>query len=93
MITSLPNTNVADAVGRLPSVSLGRDEGEGKDVQIRGTEPRLSNLTINGVNGPSLEVTVHNVKMDAIPANGIERMEPFSDVRNRIDGFRKSDGA
>src|ERR1700730_4094772 len=49
VITSLPNANVADAVGRLPGVTLERDEGEGKYVQIRGTEPRLSNLTIDGV--------------------------------------------
>jgi TonB-dependent receptor len=77
VITSLPNTNVADAVGRLPSVSLERDEGEGKYVQIRGTEPRLNNLTINGVNVPSVEVTVRNIKMDAIPANGIERIEVY----------------
>ena len=27
VITSLPNTNIADAVGRMPSVSLERDEG------------------------------------------------------------------
>ena len=45
----MPNTNVADALGRLPGVSLERDEGEGKYIQIRGTEPRLSNVTINGV--------------------------------------------
>src|SRR5262249_61120231 len=45
VITSLPNANIADALGRLPSVTLERDEGEGKYVQIRGTEPRLSNLT------------------------------------------------
>ena len=45
VITSLPNTNIADAVGRLPSVSLERDEGEGKYVGIRGTEPRLGNVT------------------------------------------------
>src|SRR6202043_3897418 len=77
VINSLPNTNVADAVGRLPSVSLERDEGEGKYVQIRGTEPRLNNLTINGVNVPSVEVTVRNIKMDAIPANGIERIEVY----------------
>lgn len=77
VIASLPNTNVADAVGRLPSVSLERDEGEGKYVQIRGTEPRLNNLTINGVNVPSVEVTVRNIKMDAIPANGIERIEVY----------------
>ena len=43
VITSLPNANIADALGRLPSVTLERDEGEGKYVQIRGTEPRLSN--------------------------------------------------
>ncbi|HEX3437938.1 MAG TPA: TonB-dependent receptor [Pseudacidobacterium sp.] len=77
LITSLPNTNIADAIGRAPSVSLERDEGEGKYVQIRGTEPRLSSLTINGVNVPSVEVTVRNVKMDAIPSNGIERIEVY----------------
>jgi TonB-dependent receptor len=77
MSSSLPNTNAADAIGRLPSVSLERDEGEGKYVQIRGTEPRLTSLTINGVNVPSVEVTVRNVKMDAIPSNGIERIEVY----------------
>jgi hypothetical protein len=46
VITSLPNTNIADALGRLPSVTLERDEGEGKYVQIRGTQPAWSNVTI-----------------------------------------------
>src|SRR3984893_8261434 len=55
VITSLPNTNIADALGRLPSVSLERDEGEGKYVQIRGTEPRLSNVTLDGIHLPSPE--------------------------------------
>jgi len=77
VINSLPNTNVADAVGRVPSVSLERDEGEGKYVQIRGTEPRLSNVTINGVNVPSPEGTVRNIKLDAVPANLVERIEVF----------------
>ncbi len=74
VITSLPNTNIADAVGRLPSVSLERDEGEGKYVQVRGTEPRLSNVTIDGVHVPSPEA-VRNVKLDAIPADLIESVE------------------
>jgi TonB-dependent receptor len=74
VITSLPNTNIADAVGRLPSVSLERDEGEGKYVQIRGTEPRLSNVTIDGVHMPSPEA-VRNVKLDAIPADLIDSVE------------------
>ena len=74
VITSLPNTNIADAVGRLPSVSLERDEGEGKYVQIRGTEPRLSNVTVDGVHLPSPE-SVRNVKLDAIPADLVEMVQ------------------
>ncbi|MCU1295845.1 MAG: TonB-dependent receptor [Acidobacteriaceae bacterium] len=74
VITSLPNTNIADAVGRLPSVSLERDEGEGKYIQIRGTEPRLSNVTINGIHVPSPE-NVRNVKLDVIPADLVEMVE------------------
>jgi TonB-dependent receptor len=74
VITSLPNTNIADAVGRLPSVSLERDEGEGKYIQIRGTEPRLSNVTINGIHVPSPE-GVRNVKLDAIPADLVDMVE------------------
>jgi len=77
IITSLPNTNIADAVGRLPSVSLERDEGEGKYVQIRGTEPHLSNVTINGVNVPAPEVTVRNIKLDAVPSDVVERIEVY----------------
>lgn len=74
VITSLPNTNIADAVGRLPSVSLERDEGEGKYIQIRGTEPRLSNVTINGIHVPSPE-SVRNVKLDVIPADLVDMVE------------------
>ena len=74
VITSLPNTNIADAVGRLPSVSLERDEGEGKYIQIRGTEPRLSNVTIDGIHVPSPE-NVRNVKLDVIPSDLVESIE------------------
>jgi TonB-dependent receptor len=85
VISSLPNTNIADAVGRLPSVSLERDEGEGKYVQIRGTEPRLSNVTINGVNTPSPEGAVRNIKLDAVPSDLVERIEVFKTLSANQD--------
>ena len=84
-INSLPNTNIADAVGRLPSVSLERDEGEGKYVQIRGTDPRLTNVTINGVNLPSPEGVVRNIKLDAVPASLVERIEVFKTLSANMD--------
>jgi hypothetical protein len=77
VISSLPNANVADAIGRLPGVTLERDEGEGKYVQIRGTEPRLANLTIDGVEVPSPEGTVRQVKLDTIPAGLVESVQIY----------------
>ncbi len=74
VINSLPNVNIADAAGRLPSVSIVRDEGEGKYVQIRGTEPRLNNVTIDGIQVPSPE-NVRYVKLDTIPADLVESIE------------------
>ena len=85
VIISLPNTNIADAVGRVPSVSLERDEGEGKYVQIRGTEPRLSSVTVNGVNLPSPEGAVRNIKLDAVPADLVERIEVFKTLSANQD--------
>ena len=68
-IQSLPNANVADAIGRLPGVTLQRNEGEGQYVQIRGTEPRLSNTTIDGVIVPGPDPDVRQVDLDTIPAS------------------------
>jgi TonB-dependent receptor len=68
-IMALPNANIADAVGRMPGVTLQRNEGEGQYVQIRGTEPRLSNTTIDGVIVPGPDPEVRQVDLDTIPAD------------------------
>ena len=86
VITSLPNTNVADALGRLPGISLERDEGEGKYIQIRGTEPRLSNVTINGVHITSPESDVRTIKLDVIPADLVESIEVSKTLSANQDG-------
>ena len=86
VITSLPNANIADAVGRLPSVTLERDEGEGKYVQIRGTEPRYSNVTIDGVNVPSPESGVRQIKLDVVPSDLVESVEINKTLQANMDG-------
>jgi TonB-dependent receptor len=86
VIRSLPNANMADALGRLPSVSLERDEGEGKYVQVRGTEPRLTNTTVDGVNVPSPESGVRQIKFDAIPADIVESVEISKTLQANQDG-------
>src|SRR5579864_6445719 len=86
VIRSLPNANMADALGRLPSVTLERDEGEGKYVKVRGTEPRLTNTTINGVNVPSPEPGVRQIKFDAIPADIVESVQISKTLQANMEG-------
>lgn len=86
VITSLPNANIADAVGRLPGVSLERDEGEGKYIQVRSLEPRLTNATIDGVNVPSPEPGVREIKFDAMPADLVESVEVNKTLQANMDG-------
>ena len=49
-IQELPEANAAEAVGRLPGVSLERSGGEGNKVVIRGMASKYSMIQIDGVN-------------------------------------------
>src|SRR5712692_462215 len=73
-IRSLPNFNAAEASGRIPGVSLERDEGEGKFVQVRGTEPRLNNVTIDGVHIPGSEAS-RIPKLDDVPSDLVAEIQ------------------
>lgn len=86
VIRSLPNANMADALGRLPSVTLERDEGEGKYVQVRGLEPRLTNATIDGVNVPSPEPGVRQIKFDSVPADIVESVQINKTLQANMEG-------
>lgn len=71
-IVALPNANIADAVGRMPGVTLQRDEGEGVYVQVRGLDPRLTNITIDGVTVPAPEVAISQVDLATIPDDMVQ---------------------
>ncbi len=74
-IRALPNANAAEAAARIPGVSTERDEGEGKFVQIRGTEPRLSNVTVDGVHIPGTEQGDRIAKLDDVPTDLLGAIE------------------
>ena len=85
VIVSLPNANIADALGRMASVSVERDEGEAKYVQIRGTEPRLNNTMVDGVTIPSPESGVRQIKLDTIASDLVDSVEINKTLQANID--------
>jgi TonB-dependent receptor len=84
-IMALPNANVADAVGRLPGVTLQRDEGEGVYLQVRGLDPRLTNVTIDGVTVPSPEALVRQVNLATIPADMVQGIQLYKTLSANQD--------
>lgn len=74
-IGQFPDQNAAEALQRLPGMSIERDQGEGRFVGIRGIDPNLNNVTINGLNVPSPEAGVRSVALDVIPAELIQGLE------------------
>ncbi|WP_242139812.1 TonB-dependent receptor [Sphingomonas sp. TREG-RG-20F-R18-01] len=68
-VGKLPDQNVAEAVRRLPGISVANDQGEGRYVIIRGANPNLANVTINGQTAPAPEPEGRQVKLDDIPSS------------------------
>ena len=67
-VGKLVDRNVAEAVGRLPGVSVSTDKGEARYVVIRGLEPTLANVTINNQTSAAPEPESRQVKLDDVPA-------------------------
>jgi len=74
-IGGLPDKNAAEALARLPGVSVQRDQGEGRYVTVRGLGPDLNAVTINGAIVPSPEASRRAVALDVIPAGMIRSLE------------------
>lgn len=74
-IGSFPDANAAEATQRIPGIVVQRDQGEGRYVLIRGTEPRLSATTINGDRIGTTENTSRQIPLDTIPADLLGAIE------------------
>ncbi|NJM94021.1 MAG: TonB-dependent receptor [Cytophagales bacterium] len=85
-ILTFPDMNAAEVMQRIPGVTLQRDQGDGRFVQIRGTPPALTNFNINGEQLPSPEGKYRFVGMDIIPSDQIESIEVSKVMTPDMDG-------
>lgn len=74
-IGRLPDKNAAEALQRVPGVSIERDQGEGRYVRVRGLGPDLNAVTINGSLVPSPERDRRAVMLDVLPSSLIGALE------------------
>lgn len=71
-IQELPEANAAEAVGRIPGISLQREGGEGNKVVIRGLSPQFSKISLNGVSMAATGNEDRSVDLSMISPNILE---------------------
>jgi TonB-dependent receptor len=87
-VGKLPDANVAEALQRIPGVSIQRNRGEGDFVSIRGLGPEFVRGTVNGrsllsategedpiLNGNDISSTGRAANFDILPAEMISTLE------------------
>jgi TonB-dependent receptor len=84
-IGKLPDQNVAEAVRRVPGVTIQLDNGEGRFVSIRGSEPSLNNVTVNGQSLAS-SAESRATALDLVPASMVSSIEVVKAITPDMDG-------
>jgi TonB-dependent receptor len=80
-----PDANIGDALKRVQGVTMQNDQGEARNIIIRGLAPNLNSVTLNGDRIPSAEGDNRNIQMDLIPADMISTIEVNKTLTSDMD--------
>lgn len=86
-IGNLPDRNVAEAVARAPGVNLSLDQGEGRYVSIRGIEPNLNQVLVDGavMAAPGGTRLGRAVPLDALGTGQVAQIEVIKSATPDMD--------
>ena len=74
-IGKFPDANIGDAVKRISGITIQVNQGEARDIIIRGLSPELNSVMLNGSRIPSAEGDNRNIQLDLIPSDMIQTIE------------------
>jgi TonB-dependent receptor len=79
-IKELPDANAAEAIGRLPGVSLIRSGGEANKVILRGMSDKFARVTIDGVGIASTDSNARGIDMSMIAQGTLSGVELYKSL-------------
>ncbi|HSN73119.1 MAG TPA: TonB-dependent receptor [Steroidobacteraceae bacterium] len=85
-VGKLPDQNAAEALQRVPGVSITIDQGEGRYVTVRGVDPSYNNVTIDGQIIGVPEGDSRRIALDTIPSDLLSKLEVVKTVTPDMDG-------
>jgi TonB-dependent receptor len=85
-IKELPDANAAEAIGRLPGVSILRSGGEANKVILRGLEDKFTTVMIDGVKIPATDATSRGVDLSTLSQSSLTGIELYKAITSDKDG-------
>ncbi len=84
----LPDANVADALARMPGISVivDQDTGEGEFVAVRGLSGTYNAVSINGVRVAQTNPDSRDVSLTVLPPNGLAEIRVTKTLTPDQDG-------
>ena len=76
-IKELPDANAAEAIGRLPGVSILRSGGEANKVILRGLSDKFTTVTIDGIKIAATDADSRGVDLSTISQGSLSGIELF----------------
>lgn len=84
-VSRFPDSNIGDALKRIPGINVQYDQGEARFGHIRGTNPNLNSVQIDGTRVPSAEAGERSVQLDLIPSDMVQTIEVNKVVTPEMD--------
>ncbi|MHB0756235.1 TonB-dependent receptor [Polaribacter sp. M15] len=84
-IGKFPDVNIGDAMKRISGITMQVDQGEARNIIVRGLSPQLNSVTLNGSRIPSAEGDNRNIQMDLIPSDMIQSIQVNKAVTPDMD--------
>jgi TonB-dependent receptor len=86
LLGRFPDSNVAESTQRIPGVSISRDQGEGRYVNVRGAPLEYTRVSVDGVNLSAPNAFSRSVELDTLPPDAIAAMEVSKALTPDMDG-------
>jgi len=85
-IKELPDANAAEAIGRLPGVSVVRSGGEASQIILRGLGENMTTITVDGVQLSATDVDSRGVDLSTIAQGSLSGITLTKAITSDMDG-------
>ncbi len=80
-----PDANAAEAIGRLPGITVSRSGGEASDIIIRGMPSQYNTVTLNGIELPAASGDSRTASVSGISQYSLQGVEVYKSITPDMD--------